>query len=528
MKKPKLIRSALAVGMAFTLASAPVSTMAQEVYETELSDDASELLEDTLEAASLDGLKAAAYDLDYSAEFGDGLYNLYSDQGLDLSWLKNADVSGKIVPTDTGADMTYTAALNGTELLHVLISADMKSGMLYLSIPELFKDPAAVDLQKIAKVLSSAASGEQQGSSSEDAMTNMIMEIVTGMVAEIATQAKDFITSIPLETWSSELMTYSAPIMNYLATSVDTATLTVGDLEAEVNVQTYSISSENMGSMISEYLTLLSQDQILEALLTSDFVDSALSLASMFGGVSSEITGESILAQVRSALENAANADFSDIPGVSVSIYQDNSGKSGGFSFDLEAGGEIMNLCALKVVTSGSENAIEFAPSPVFLSMCGIDPSNSLEIKAGGRIENDLLNERVDVFVNGSNACTITLENFDLNSMNTGKPVGKITIEAAGMVLELTYGVKEDGTSTLEYLVNGEVFYNIEYYAGASEDTSIETIDKAAAVPITSLEELGEYLGTFSADTFMNLLTEAGVPLNGSSAGQTAETTVAA
>ncbi len=528
MKKAMMFRSALAMGMAFTLAATPMSVMAESVSETELLEDVEEAVEDTIDDAmedySIDDLAADSYVTEGSVTFGDAMYNLMAESGVEVNWLQNMYYYVKIIPSDEGCMQSdVVLGLNDTDLLNVNLFMDLSNGQIDVNIPELFKQPATVSLPDLLNNLASFT-GEAQGTedSGEGDVNNVIMQMIMGYAGELAADAQNVIASIPAETWQQEMVSYMMPIMNSIAQTQDTGKMTVGDMEADVQIQTYSISSENMGQLISTYLTTLSQDPVIETLLTSDFVTNALGLVAMFSGASEVPTGEEILAQFRNVLDTAAAQDFSGMPGLSLSLFQDEVGTAVGYSVDMDVQGEQYNLCAFYAINKGKKNAIQFSPSQTFMSMLGLDASNKLDIVAKGTTENNMLNEEVDIIVNDIYKGIITFKDVDLEAMQQGQVIGVVDIQVEDYDLVLTYDVTAVGSQTLEYTVNGEVFYYIDTYSGPDEDKVMAEVDFSNTVPVTNISELLDYVSTADIQNFMGLLEQAGVPTGSE------ETTVAA
>ncbi len=520
MKKVNVFRSALAMGMAFTLAAAPMSAMAESVLDgQELAENMSETVENTLEDTMDESanLASSAYEMFADISFGDAMYDVISEKsGTDLSWLKYASAYVQTAPTDTGYDAEITLDVNETDVMHVVASLDLSAGMLYLSIPELFEQPAAIDLQTLMQAI---VSGEEQveetaeDSEENDATVDMLTQMLMNMLVPVIAEGQEFFASIPAETWQQEFVTYMMVFMSRIEANETTGTITVGELEADTKVQTYTISQENMAAMVSDLFTALANDQILESLLTSDFVGSGLDVVSMFTGAEG-ISGEAILEELRNILNQAASADYSDLPGVSLSICNNDMNTAGGFSLDLISGTEQYNVASQYGIVTESENAFQFTASPMLLSMYGLDSSNPVDIKAVGTNADGLLNEEITVSVNDEVVVLITLEDIDIEAIKErGQLIGRVHITANGKDAEVVYGFEEDGTRTVEQLMNGESMYYSTYRSGNVESTEMDSIDHENAAVINSIDTLIDYIGTMNVDPFLNTLADAGVPL---------------
>lgn len=522
MKKGKLYRRILAVGMAFSLAAVPVSAMAESAEETEVLDVLEETVGDAIDEAvdsSAEKLASSAVETLVNVEFGDGMYNLYAEQGQDLSWLKNVSVYAQHDPDASGANTEFTITVNDTELLHVILTLDMELGILHIYVPELFDQTATIDLKA---VMNSMMSGEQSSDSSdgsEDAFSP-IMQMVTGIASQLAADAQEFFASIPAETWQEELFNYMVPVMSAFEQSEDDGTLTVLEMSRDVHVQTLTLSSESMAQLIPALLNQLAQDKVLEALFTSDFFNNALGMISMLTG-SDVPSGEDLLAQVRSALDSLAASDYTGAPGFSVSTMNSDDGSGIGLIANMEANGETYTMLEVYAINDGEEHAAQISVGQFLLSMLGLQ-YESLNITLQGTNVDGYLNEEIDISTDGIYTCIINLEDIDLEALQRGETIGTVRIQIEGYDLVLTYNVEDDGTRTLLYTVNDEIFYNMYMNTEEVESTEIDQFDPENEVLIDSVTGLTEYLGTLNLQNLMDLAAEAGIPVGSDANGTVA------
>ena len=505
MRNRKLIHSVLAAGMAAALAAAPVSAMAETVDETELAAGLQEAVENTV-----DQLNDFAYEEKLNVVFGDGLYQTVSQNGGDASWLKSISESAKLVPGEGTLDVEFHAALNDTELGHVLVSYDPASSMIYFSAPEFFDQAVALNVQQfVQNIMSGSSSG-----SGDDALNGQIMQLFSGFATEIVGQVQELIASLPAELWQMEAMNYLTPVLNNLQQETVEEELTVGDLSATVQKQVFAIPSDKMKDVISGILDSMANDQVVETVLQSDAVSSISSLVSMVTGGSVQISGQDLLNRYQSAVGSAASVDVSGIPGIVAGYSKSADGRAVGFSLAFETGGQNYDLLSFKAIQDGDRNAFSFKPEATLLSMAGIQGVKEFEAAGEGSTEGGMLNETVDILVNGEKAGTVTVKDFDLIAAMEGATIGTLRMECGDMSIQITYNVEDDGTRTISYLINDEVFYDASAYVGPAEDTSIELIDKAGAVEIATVQDLLNWIGTFKAEELKNALTEAGIPMN--------------
>ena len=507
MGMKKVLRAVLALGTAAAMTAAPMSACAQETDETELLSGLEDVLEES--AAVTEG---APYESAITLEFGDGLYDLTQESGTDSSWLKNAAGYVKMVSADDLLKGLLSVSVNDTQLFHVLGCVDMENGMTYISIPEYFDQTIAVSPQSLLDSLQSGSAFT--GSDDPGSFQNKIIHMMMNMGMETVEKFKNFFASVPAETWQQELMNYLTPVMSNLQQDTAQEELTVGSLSAEVQTQIFAIPSEKMGDVVKGILDTLSQDQLVESLLQSDAVSSLSNLVSTVSGGSVQLSGQDLLNQLHGALDSAAAADFTGMPGIVVKVQQSDDQNAAGFSAALEAGGAEYDLLTCKAIQDGEEHAFEITPGAMLLSMSsGMEGVSEMSLVGQGSAAGGKLNEEVDLLVNGEAAGKLIISDMDLDVAQNGGMIGTFRIEAGDMSGEVTYGVDESGAQTISYLVNDKVFYNATVYSGLAADDTIEEVDVTNLAPVNSIQDLKAWLETFNAQAAMELFAEAGIPM---------------
>ena len=509
MKKMKRFRSVLAAGMAFALSAAPLSAFAETAGETEAA-----AVQETL------GDFAGAYTPSASefilqAEFGDALYSMAEESGQDLSWLENVSEYCKIVPEEKTMDVEVISGLNDTTLCTLLVSHDWASGTVYISIPELSDQTVAINLQEL---IGSVMSGGSQGDNSQE---SMMVQMVMGAFMQIYGQFEEFFKSLPEDIWQQEIMNYLTPVMSRLQQNVEEGVLTVGELSADVQVQTISLPSEAMSDIITDMIDAVSKDQLIEKLLKSDAVSSIFSFISQTSGGQVQISGQDLLDQMRAALDNVSKGDFSSIPGIVLSVQSSEDGSAIGFSVSLEMGGEVYDLITFKAIADGTEHAFELTPGAVLLAMAGLNSISSADLFGMGSNADDKLNEVVELFVNDEAVASYTITDFDLEAIQYGEMIGTFRCDVGDQSAELVYNVTDEGVRTVEYYFNDEVFYNVSCWAGEAYDDEIDKVDLKNVIKITSVEDAKAWIETIDMGALFQALAEAGVPLSETEASET-------
>ena len=502
MRKGKLLRSVLAMGMAAALTALPMGAYAETIDESELAEKVEAAVEDSVEE-----LTGSAYEGHLNVDFGDGLYHIFDQSGTDLSWLKNVSASGRIVPGEGTIDGELVYGLNDSQLCTLLVSYDAASGTVYASIPEFFDQTIAVNPQEFVQNIMSGSSGEESSS-----MTSQITQLIAGMGMEIAGQVQEFLASLPEDVWQQEIMSYVMPIVNHMQQENSQDVLTVGDLSADVQTQTISIPSDSMGEVISGTLSAAAQDKVAEALLQSDAASSIFSLVSMVSGGAVQLNGQEVLDQMRGVLESAASADFSGIPGIVIRTQSSEDGNAVGYETAMEADGQEQSLFLFKAVQDGTENAFEVQASPLLMTMYGAGEAGGIALQGHGSTEGGKLNEEIDLLAGGQSVAKFSVTDFDLAALEAdGSMIGTFRFESGEVSGDVTYGVLEDGTRPIVYRINDEIFYDASFWAGETTET-VDPIDLENVAQIASVEDLSNWIGTLKTEDVANALLNAGVP----------------
>ena len=497
MKKGKIVRAALAMGMAAVLTAVPVSAFAESADDVDLMAGLEEMSWEYDGAPVEGGVDVA---------FGNGLYQM-AGEGQDLSWLKDVSTYGKLVPGEESVDGEASVELNGSRICQVLGSYEPASGMIYLSAPDYFDQAVAINPKTFVQNMTS-------GSNADGGAYSMLSQMVMQAVMKIAGDLQEFYRSIPQEEWQEELMSYLTPVMKHLVQETSQETMTVAGLSADVTVQTISLPSDKMSEVISSLLESASNDKIVEAFLQSDAVSGLCSFVSMVSGGTVSISGQQILDQMKAALDSASKADFSQIPGVVIKVMNNEDRSAAGYTVSFEMGGQISELYTVKAIQKGEEHAFEIIPSAAFLSMYGINASGAVDILGKGSTAGGKLNHETNVSLDDKSVLKFTITDLDLETLElTGNMIGKIHAEFGGMSLDVNYDTKDDGTRTIEYLVNGEVFYNASAWGRPTEDTTIDQIDKDNALQIESVDDLTGWIRTFHSEALTDAFRQAGVPM---------------
>jgi hypothetical protein len=525
MRKANMFRGALAAGMAFSLAAAPVGF----AQETELTGNVSRMESEFLSglegfdetefaggfSGSMDELNSSAIEGSIDLSFGDAFYELaaQNNNGMDLSWLESTYLSFVAVPEKDKLGCEVILLINDNAVCDARIFVDPAGKEICCSIPEFFDQPIVIHAEDLMKNMTGAsASTEAADTSSNNALTQML----TGIAAQIGKQIGELAASLPAEVWQQDLMNVMMPVMSSLTQETGTDEITIGLLSAPVSTQTFAIPSDRMGSVISGVLSSLANSTVAEKVLTSDALSETLGVVSMLTGGKASLNGKDLLEAYRTTLEGAAKGDFSMLPGISVTIQTGTQQSAGGIVVEMENGKEKTNLLTCKAISDGYDNCFEIIPGAALLAMAKLDASAPVDIIGQGSTEDGLLNEYVELTVNEETVASLTISDLDLFAASYGELSGTISLEAPGMKLDFVYGVDDYGVRTLDYMVNDELFYHLGYYVGPTEAGPIEAIDVSNAANGDTVEGLQKWLSSFKVREVMDILDAAGVPVYGS------------
>jgi hypothetical protein len=258
-----------------------------------------------------------------------------------------------------------------------------------------------------------------------------------------------------------------------------------------------------MQALIPELLTLLSEDEIVKQVATSDFAESALKIVGKVSG--SSYTGQDLLDIYQNTLRQAAEGDFSDMIGFSVTVgryaqpeeaesYKD----AYDLELDLEQGGMTADICDLTAVVEtteeSSEHAAEFKLGEVAVTSANL-ASESFSILAEGSFkEVGMLDEDVSVIVDGNASKLVEIRDLDFAAMDEGKMNAKITVYTDDGKIDYIYSTAEDGGQSMEFLIDDASMFTFTANAVEVESTQIDPIDKENAFTISSKDELFEQI----------------------------------
>ena len=512
MRRNKITRTVLSCGIALLLGIAPVCTYAAD--ETEPVDYFEDVLEG--ETGLLDALTddpqaladaaGAAHEGYAEIVLGEAMKEMLSQQasGEDFSWLQSA----KLFVQGTPSDLELTFNLNGTDLYHLILSVDMEEKALYALCPELKEQAVRVPINDLLGNTMSQFSG-------------MVPPEVLVELLGLGGKATELIASIPAEKWQQEAATYLTPVVSRLASEEGTKTITAGKLSAEVATQTFGISSEDMQALIPELLTLLSEDEIVKQVVTSDFAESALKIVGKVSG--SSYTGQDLLDIYQNTLRQVAEGDFSNMMGFSVTVgryvqpeeseaYMD----AYDLEFDLEQGGMTADICDLTAIAEtteeSSEHAAEFKLGEVAATSANLATESFSILAEGSFKEVGMLDEDLSVIVDGNASKLAEIRDLDFAALAEGKINAKITIYTDDGKIDYIYSTAEDGGQAMEFLIDDASMFTFTSNVVEVESTQIDPIDKENAFTISSKDELFEYLRDAGTVAMIEKLKTAGVP----------------
>lgn len=500
--RKNILHAAAASALAVSLAVTPVCIQAAETESAALVQpvlDASEELLDTT-AQSLD----EAHEGYFRITAGDPLraaISLEAGGTDDMAWIKNAEILFQQAPNESGGeDMEATLLFNDTELYHLSVSYDASARILYAVCPELQDQTMAVPFDSLS---SSVQESVTQGISPE------MMQQLGVLFADLTS----FAQSVPADQLQQEMLKYIGTLGSHLTLEQGIATVTAGTLSAEANTMSYAVSEQDMQEMLPELLRMLSEDELLEQLMTSGFVNDLIALGMQQSGLNLGLTGEDLLNQIRPAIANLAEQDFSGMYGFRLTIGENDRKTAGRVSLALETSGISAELFSVDAVADGSDHAVEFRLGPVLASSMGLDTNTAAGIVAQGSVEQNLLNETVSVNAQGMQMNVLQISGLDLEQLREGRVVGTVTAAADNGTVTGDFKVsEEDGERAMDLYKNEDLWCTFAANMYAVQDVELDEIDVSDPAVVEDEKSLAAYMRNANVIRMLEKLADAGVP----------------
>ena len=524
-----LTAAALCANLAFA-GAAPgfAAEAAAPAAETESALQAGqELAGEVLNAAN------EAWKFSGTMEFGDGLLSLMSSDGTDVSWLKSAGVEGVVAGGGDGtADANETISLNGTAVCDVQAKYDAESGRLYFSCPDLKKGPASVDLNKIfsgmkSEFQSGFGSGLETGIPSED-MTRLQKE------------AAELFGSISSDEWTDFIGRYAGTVMAGVKTEQEgESQVTAGSLSDTVTRTTVSIQPDAMDKIVKDSVGTLREDPLVLKILGSDFAADLVSMAVKSGsdktsdaGTDStgSVTGSQLVEMYQSALDSAKD-NLSGLPGFSVSVGNNAEGKFTSMDLKVLYSGVEIPVCTFVTITDGTKNATELDLGEMIasslLGAASGEGQSDVETETGaqdtassgktgllmeGTTDGGKLNETMTIQAAGTPYATVTVSDWDIKGMKSGKFAGSVLAQLGGESVGLDFAQSDAEGQSVSLLVNGEMFVKVTGSVGTADPSSVQKLDTTGAVELKSSDDFEKYLADADPSGLREKLQAAGVP----------------
>ena len=470
-----------------------------------------ELAGEVLDAAN------EAWKFSGTMEFGDGLLSLMSSDGTDVSWLKSAGVDGVVAGGGDGtADANETITLNGTAVCDVQAKYDAESGRLYFSCPGLKKVPASVDLNEIFSGMKSEfesgfGSGLETGIPSED-MTRLQKE------------AAELFGSIRSDEWTDFIGRYAGTVMTGITTEQGgESQVMAGSLSDTVTSTTVSIQPDAMDRIVKDSVGTLREDPLVLKILGSDFAADLASMAVKSGadkapdaGADStgDVTGSQLVGMYQSALDSAKD-NLSGLPGFSVSIGNNAEGKFTSMDLKVLYSGVEIPVCTFVTIASSLLGAASGeGQSDVETETGAQDTASSGKtgLLMEGTTDGGKLNETMTIQAAGTPYATVTVSDWDIKGMKSGKFAGSVLAQLGGESVGLDFAQSDAEGQSVSLLVNGEMFVKVTGSVGTADPSSVQKLDTTGAVELKSSDDFEKYLADADPSGLREKLQAAGVP----------------
>ena len=505
-RRHSVYRTAAASVLALALAAAPACVYAQDTVESSVEEGIESVLEASGEA--LDGavqeVQGTAYECSALLRAEDPLRAAIAQNygsADDMAWIESAEIFLQTQTDDSGNPAAEaTLMFNETELYHLVLSYDAAAQVLYAVCPEMQEQVMAIPAREV-------------GSAAQDAVAAQVPAEVIEYAQTVVQDAMVLVQSIPADVLAQDLMGYVQTLAGHVTADQGIASVTAGTLSEESNTVTYKITSEDMQQLIPELLQLLSQDQILEQVMGSDFFTDLISLGMMASGAQMELSGADLYQQVSAMLEQMAQGDFSDMFGFMLSLGTNAAGMPDHVGLSLEYSGITAEIASIDFISSGYDHAAELKLGPVVAENLGLDSSSTSGFLVQGSSADGYLNEAFSLNLNGNQVPVFVIRDLDIEKLAAGILEGSFSVTAGGSEYTFNIGKEEEtGRTFVEFCRNGDLWCTLTLDAKKVESTDIDPIDTQNAVTVSSEEEFAAYMRNANVNAMLEKLADAGVP----------------
>lgn len=498
MKLKRFLRSAAACILSASLFS-QTAMGAQTINPEEILGNIADQVNQAVEKLDIPAFEGGVH-----VEALDGMRGAIADHYRsedDMSWIESADLLVKGCENELdGLDVEAALAFNETELYHLQASFDRQENTLYLISPELKKEVIAFPI----------------GDFTADAQAITGKKISPQMMAEgisLLQELNTLISSISLEMLQEEVMKYYTELGSRIQMETGFTTVQAGTLTSEGSTVVFSVTGEQLVELIPKALEMLSQDEFLKGILTSEFGDHVFNLAmrSTFSDI--QFPAGALWSMVQQTLMNASEKDYSGLYGGSVTVALDKKNRPLQLSVMLEKSGMKVDLVQINAIAAGSDHAFEVKIGPMLAEKIGIKSNMSTGFILQGSLKDDYLRESVSLHWNGATTPVFRIQDCDL--LKIGKDVwlnGVATLILNGIEYSCDFFRDEDGLRTMVYSVKGEDWFKLTAELNEVESTSLDDMDTEDAFVVDSRQAFEAYMRDASALNMFEKLSSAGVP----------------
>lgn len=369
-------------------------------------------------------------------------------------------------------------------------------------------------------------------------------EIGAGIPSEDVTrlqeEAAELFGSISSEEWSDFVGRYAGTVMTGIKTEQEgESQVTAGSLSDTVTRTTVSIQPDAMDKIVRDSVGTLREDPLVLKILGSDFAADLVSMAVKSGadktldtGADStgSVTGSQLVGMYQSALDSVKD-NLSGLPGFSLSIGNNAEGKFTSLDLKVLYSGVEIPVFTFATITDGTKNATELdlgelVASSLLGAASGEDQSNA-ETEADaqdtassgktgllmeGTTDGGKLNETITIQAAGTPYATVTVSDWDIEGMKSGKFAGSVMAQLGGESVGLDFAQSDAEGQSVSLLVNGEMFVKVTGSIRTADPSSVQKLDTTGAVELKSSDDLEKYLADADPSGLLEKLQAAGVP----------------
>lgn len=316
---------------------------------------------------------------------GKDLLELAGLAGVDLSWIESASFASDVTVKGDQLGMSFSAAVNKSNILSLVMAMDIDAGEIYLQIPELTDTYIGIDLR--------------------DAVGSSYAKNLANGWEDFQEKYTEILTSLPSQAKLEKLLNKYMKIALSCVEDVDkkSKSLKVEGVEQKCTVLEVTIDARTAADIVDAILEEAEDDGTLE-----DFI---FDIADAFEADGDDIYDEFLdgLEYIYQGLKNVRGGDE-----IVLTVYVNGKGEVVGR--ELEAGNVTI---AMLMPEKGRKFGYEFSIT---------EGRQSFSLTGSGKRSGDKIDGDFRLRYSGVSLLDITTDNLNLKSLKKGQLNGKVEV----------------------------------------------------------------------------------------------------